>query len=404
MSATSTLPKHLRVRYGVLGAVAVSLVIASFALTWIFLKGGFQTGTPVRAVFSSRGVGQQLPIGGDVKVRGVLVGRIQDIRLSDQGGAIVDLLIHEEKRFPESSRVEIRSKTVFGQKWVELIPPADDSGPYLSAGSTIPDERTTEPLEFELALQLGHDLLSEIPLQNLSRILRALAEGFSGQEGDARTALDEGLVALRAVNARSDELDLSLRQLAEFSAWLNENDDEVIDLLASVDSANRALVGAAPEFVSSLDSVPEGLNDVSAFQERTESELGRLVENGATLAEIVAARSDQLTDIVVQLEAFNTVWNTGLSQPCGGVYERDMTCWQVYQMPGMDSRGTYGDSGGPLSDEAGDPGTIGSVSAPEMTEREFHRLLQEYGSPKISLNLARILFSEAGEEVIEGSR
>ena len=390
-------------RYGVLGGLAFLLFLGSFAVTWVFLKGGFQSGTPVSAVFSSRGVGQQLPIGGDVKVKGVLVGRIQAIELSDEGNAVVELLIDEGHRFSEDSRLEIRSKTVFGQKWVELIPGTDGAGPSLSAGSVIPDERTTEPLEFELALQLGHDLLSEIPLQDLSRIFNSLAEGFSGQEGDARTALDRGLVALRAVNARSDQLDLSLRQLAEFSQWLNENDDAVIDLMDSIDSANRALVGAAPEFVSSLDSVPAALNDVSGFQERTEEELGRLVENGATLAEIVAARSDQLTDIVVQLEAFTTVWNSGLSQPCGGVYERDMTCWQVYQMPGMQSRGTYADSG-PLEDEPGDPGAARRMAAPEMNERQFRNLLEEYGSPGVSLDLARILFSEAGDDWLGADR
>ena len=403
MTATSNLPRELRVRYGVLGGLAFSLLVGSFAVTWVFLNGGFKAGMPVSAVFSSRGVGQQLPIGGDVKVKGVLVGRIQSVALSDDGTAVVELLIDEEHRFPDDSSLEIRSKTVFGQKWVELIPGPGTSGPYLSAGSVIPDERTTEPLEFELALQLGHDLLSEIPLQDLSRVLRSLAQGFSGQEGDARTALDRGLVALRAVNARSDRLDLSLRQLAEFSEWLNDNDDAVIDLMSSVDSANRALVGAAPEFESSLDSVPAALNDVAGFQERTEAELGRLVENGATLAEIVAARSDQLTDIVVQLEAFTTVWNSGLSQPCGGVYERDMTCWQVYQMPGLESRGTYRGSG-PLGDEPGDPGAAGRIPAPEMNERQFRDLLEEYGSPGVSLDLARILFSEAGDDWLGGDR
>ena len=402
MSGTSHLRDPVRARYGALGAIAVLLFVGSLAATWIFLKGGFQDGIPVRAVFSSRGVGQQLPVGGDVKVRGVLVGRIHAIELSPDGKAVLELRIDEQHDFPATSRLEIRSKTIFGQKWVELIPPAATDGPYLQAGSTIPDARTTEPLEFELALQLGHDLLSEIPLDDLSRIFRALAQGFSGQEGDVRKSIDQGLVALRAVNARSAELDLSVRQLAEFSAWLNDNDDALISFMDSMDSANRALVGAAPEFVSSLDSVPEALNDVSRFQELTEDELGRLVENGATLAEIVAARSDRLTDIVVQLEAFNTVWNSGLSQPCAGEYERDMTCWQVYQMPGLESRGTYTD-GGPLSDELGDPGSLSRRVPPgDMTEEQFRGLLDDYSSGRVSLDLARILFSEAEDAL--GSR
>jgi virulence factor Mce-like protein len=342
-------------RAAALGLVAVALFAGAVYVTGRFLKGGFQGGAPVTAVFSAPGVGQQLPIGGDVKVRGVLVGRIQDITLSDDGVAVVHMQLNGSEEIPASSRAEIRSKTIFGQKWVELIPPKDAAGPSLAAGDVIPDERTKEPLEFERALQLGHDLLSAIPLDDLAVVLRNLSEGFGGSEADARKAIDRGLVALRAVNSRSREFDLSLRQLREFSEWLDDNDTDLISFLGSLDDANRALVGAAPEFRSNLASVPAFFDRLASFQELIEGDLGRLVEKGATVAEIVAARSDRLADIIVELEPFTTVWNSGLSQPCAGLFESDMTCWQVFQMPGLDSRGLYGPGEAPDANEVGDP-------------------------------------------------
>ena len=307
------------------------------------------------ARFSAPGVGQQLPVGGDVKVRGVLVGRIHDIRLGEDGGAVVDLRLNGSEDVPRESNAEIRSKTVFGQKWIELIPEEGAGAPYLTSGDVIPDERTKEPLELERALQLGHELLSAIPLEDLSQALNALAEGFTGQEDDARSAIDSGLVALRAVNSRSGELDLSLRQLREFSEWLDANDTDLLSFMSSLDAANRALVGAAPEFRSNLASVPVFFDRFAEFQERTEVDLGRLIQSGATLAELIAPRSDDLKDIILNLEAFTTVWNSGLKQPCAGLYERNMTCWQVYQPPGLESRGLYGPGEAPDADEPGDP-------------------------------------------------
>ena len=355
--------RHRAVR-ALLGLVAVALMCAALAVTWAFLQGGFEGGIPVSARFSAPGVGQQLPIGGDVKVRGVLVGRIQDMRL-DGDDVLVDMRLNDDEQIPLGSRAEIRSKTVFGQKWVELIPPANDDGSYLAAGDEIPDDRTREPLEFERALQLGHDLLSAIPLDDLSLTLETLADGFSGSEADARRAIDRGLVALRAVNSRSREFDLSLRQLSEFALWLDQNDTSLLSLMDSLDAANRALVGAAPAYRANLRSVPAFFDRLATFQELIEHDLGRLVENGATLAEIVAARSDQLTDLVVQLEAFTTVWNSGLSQPCEGLYESNLTCWQIYQVPGLDSRGLYGPGEAPDANEPGDPlfGVTGEAPA-----------------------------------------
>ena len=369
-----------------LGVVAVALFVAAVGVTWIFLRGGFRGGVPVEAVFSAPGVGQQLPVGGDVKIRGVLVGIIADIRLDADGRAVVDLRLNDGLALPVNTAAEIRSKTIFGQKWVELLPPEGESAEAtLTAGSVIPDERTTEPLELERALQLGHNLLSEIPLEDLSTIFNSLARGFVGQEDDARRAIDRGLTALRAVNSREGDLDLALRQLAEFSEWLNDNDESLLSFMQSIDSANRALVGVAPELRSNLQSVPAFLDRFAAFQEQTEEDLGILVAEGARVAEALAARSDRLVDLVVQLEAFLTVFNSGLSQPCGGLYERNMTCWQVYLMPGIESRGLYRRGEGPDVDEPGDPGRalergIGPELAGGLMSLLFEPLLSTAGA------------------------
>lgn len=374
-----------RGRNVLLGAVALSLFAAALWLTWVFLTGGFQGGTRVTAFFSEPGVGQQLREGGDVKVRGVLVGVISEIRLEGTQ-AVLELALNGDVELSDESVAEIRSKTVFGEKWVELIPPDGDATALLQAGSVIDDDHTIEPLELERALELGHDLLSELPVEDLAAVLAALADGFSGQEGSARTAVDRGLVALRAVNSNSAGLDQSLRQLDEFSGWLDDNTTNLLDFTAALDSANRALVGAAPEFESSMDSVPVFLDRFAAFQERTESDLGRLAEDGADIGEVVAARAGSLVDLVVQLEAFTTVWNSGLSQPCAGAYESDLTCWKIYQLPGMESRGLYGRGTSPLDSDPGDPGS----TALGLTEQRRAQLLAELRE-RLGPKLARAL-------------
>jgi virulence factor Mce-like protein len=374
-----------KLRRAALGLVALSLFVGSLWVTWSFLSGGFQGGARVTAFFSDPGVGQQLRAGGDVKVRGVLVGRIIEIRL-ESSEAVIELALESDTDISSDSVAEIRSKTIFGEKWVELIPPPGSTAIALADGDVIDDDHTIEPLELERALELGHDLLSELPLGDLSALLDALAGGFSGNEGSARSAIDKGLVALAAVNSRSDELDLSLRQLADFSEWLDDNAGGLVSFMDSLDRANRALVAVAPEFESSLDSVPVFLDRFAAFQESTEADLGRLVEDGADIGELVAARVDRLVDIVRQLEAFTTVWNSGLKQPCAGEYEANLTCWQVYQLPGLDSRGLYGRTT-PLNDEPGDPG----LTSASDDRSELERALEA----KLGPRLARVLIDLA---------
>ena len=380
-----------------LGLIALAIFGAALAATWFFLHGGFQSGMPVSAVFSGRGVGQQLPVGGDVKIRGVLVGTIKGIDLGNDGKARVELLIEDEVELPAATAAEIRSKTVFGQKWVELIPP-QAGAPFLAAGDEIPDSRTKEPLELERSLQLGHDLLSRLPLRDLTTVFSTLSEGFTGNERQAARAIDRGIVALRAVNARSGELDLALVQLRQTAQWLDENDGDILSFMRSLDEANRALVDAAPEYRASLQSIPLFLERLARLQERIEPELGRLVEDGATVAEIVAARSDELTDLVVQLEAFTTVWNSGLKQPCEGLYESNLTCWQVYQPPGLDSRGLYEEGFGPLSDSVNDP--LAGVSR-GVSDATFSQMLAAYTDRPVPSGIARVLYAPARDALPE---
>ena len=332
--------RRIRIRNAFLGVLALGLFVGSVAATGFFLGGGFETGVPVSAVFSRPGVGQQLPIGGDVKVRGVLVGRIDEIKLADDGsGAVIEMLLEEDVELPATTAAEIRSKTVFGQKWVELLPPQNPlSDQMLVADSVIPDERTTEPLELERALQLGHDLLDELPLRDLSIVLNTLARGFTGQEDDTIKAIEQGLIALRAVNEKSPEFDLALRQLREFSEFLNDHDETLLSFMESLDQANSALVANKTEFKRSLNTVPRFIRKLSAYQRRIDPQLSRLVEDGADLAEFLEPRSLQLVDVILQLQPFTTIWNSGLRRPCAGEFEGDLTCWQLFIMPGTRPR------------------------------------------------------------------
>lgn len=376
----------LRARRLMMGTLALCLFGGAVGLTGVFLDGGFQGGVPVRAFFGAPGVGQQLPVGGDVKIRGVLVGRIAGVSYED-GAAVVELRLDRDVDVPADVRAEIRSKTIFGQKWVELIP-ADGAAaePTLAQTGVIADEATREPLELERALQRGHDLLSEVPLRDLATVFSELADGFEGQEQAAGMAIDDGLVALKSVNSRADEFDTALRQLHDFSTWLDENDSVLLSFMSSLDSANRALVGAAPEYRSNLGSVPVFFNDLASFQEATEESLGRLVQDGAGVAEILARRKEDLRALIVNLQPFTTVWNSGLSQPCESLYESDLTCWQVYQAPGMESRGLYGPGEAPEENEPGDP----NFTSGRRSTRLFDRLVARYRQGDLS-DTARIL-------------
>jgi len=88
------------------------------------------------------------------------------------------------------------------------------------------------------------------------------------------------------------------------------------------------------------------------------------------------------------------VWNSGLRQPCEGLYDSDLTCWQIYLSPGMNSRGLYGPNSRPPNDnERGDPGN-GRIGQPSnrVSIEEFEELLERSSGQEVPSDLAEVLY------------
>ena len=184
-------------------------------LTGLTLTGNLGSNT-VDAFAEFDNCGQGLRDGGDVKLRGVLVGRLGPLERIQGNDCRVRLDLFPESidQIPANAGAEVRAKTVFGEKWVELTYPEDRADEAMAAGDVIPKERTLDPLEVETILNTGLPLLEAIDPENLSAALEALADGFAGQEDDAVLAIREGIEALRPFNEDKELLAQGIRQLA----------------------------------------------------------------------------------------------------------------------------------------------------------------------------------------------
>ena len=137
------------------------------------------------------------------------------------------------------------------------------------------------------------------------------------------------------------------------------------------------------------------LDQFATFQIQTEESFGRLIEDGADVLEVVAPRSDALVSLIRQLEAFATIWNSGLSQPCAGEFESNMVCWQVYVPPGLESRGLYSNGQGPHTDEPGDPSTFSAGSVTTLSVDDLTSLIRKYTKRIVDPALSGLLLDPA---------
>lgn len=162
-----------------LGLAAVGVIGAVVVGTAFLFQGGATESVPV-TVLSPR-AGLVMNPDAKVKLHGAEVGKVSSIQNLPDGRAAIHLAMDPSwlHLIPANSRVDIESTTVFGSKFVQLIPPPDPSPQSLKAGQVLDSEHVT--VEINTLFQQLISVLSQIEPEKLNEALGALAQAFSGR-------------------------------------------------------------------------------------------------------------------------------------------------------------------------------------------------------------------------------
>jgi len=335
-------------------------------LTGLFLTGKVRSRV-VEAAADFTHCGQGLRIGGDVKLRGVLVGTIGGINLDKARNVCrVTLDLHPEqvKWIPVNSGAQIRAKTIFGEKWVEIQTPEDPSDQVIADGDVIPEDRTIDPLEVETILNTALPILDAIDPDNLAGTLEALAGGFVGHEDAAIRGLEQGIEALRVPLDNEALFKEGIDQLAESGDVLTDVDDDLLRALANLDKLNRFTIDNADLIDESLNRAPVLLNELSTLFQTRFGDLVKVANAGATVLGIVSSRTEDLDRLLNALPQFNSAWIRNLNHVCRFRQQTDEPgkatgdtvpgrCWRVHNLV-TESRGAYPPGEGPEPNNSGD--------------------------------------------------
>ncbi|ORB15211.1 MCE-family protein [Mycobacterium noviomagense] len=209
----------------ILGIVAVAVGL---------FQGSFAQTVPVTVV--SPRAGLVMNADAKVKMRGVQVGKVASIETRSNGQAVLHLAMDPPQlRFiPANVLVDITSTTVFGAKFIELVPPATPSPQRLHAGQVLDNKHVT--VEINTVFERLTAVLSKIDPAKLNETLGAIASAVNGRGhriGQALSDLDSFLATL------DPSLPAFSHNLAVFPAVANAYADAGPDLVKIADNATR---------------------------------------------------------------------------------------------------------------------------------------------------------------------
>ncbi|MEH0938959.1 MCE family protein [Micromonospora psammae] len=214
-------------RNRLLGIIFIALLTAALTTSVLQYRKAF---TPVAWVtLHADRTGLQLSPGADVKVRGVVVGEVRSVG-SRGAGATIRLALDPAttSRIPADVDARLLPKTLFGERYVELVPLGAATTP-IRDGAVIDQDRSRTAVELERVLDEALPLLQAIRPDQLAVTLGAIATALEGRGEQLGANIVRLEAYLRQLNPAMPTIAEDVRKLA---VVLDSYDAALPDLLA----------------------------------------------------------------------------------------------------------------------------------------------------------------------------
>lgn len=174
----------LRMRRGLQGVAFLVVVAALITLTIVIYNKALPWQSSDRVFLQAGRIGNELNVPSDVKYDGVLVGRVSAVKSNGQQATLtlqLDPSVIDNDRIPSNVQAEILPKTLFGEKYVQLVQPRQPSSRPLQIDDVIQQDRSKTAIELQTVFNNLVPLLNALNPAQLSITLTSVADTLRGR-------------------------------------------------------------------------------------------------------------------------------------------------------------------------------------------------------------------------------
>lgn len=285
--------RHVHRRF--IGAAALLLIVG--AISWI--KSSSDT-VHVTAYFPTTvGVYE----GSEVRLMGVPIGTVT--KIEPEGTTVrVELEYDAEYDLPSDASALIVSPSVVADRFVQLAPAYDGSGPKLADRAVIPQEKTRVPVELDEIFQTTHDLLRDLGPEGvndggaINRLLAVAANNLRGQGDPLRQTIANLSAATSTLGDSSSDLFAGIGHLERFTDQLVTSDAEVRTFNQQMANVSAFLAGERDELSAALRNLASTFGLVERFVRDNRDLLATNVDHLGRITDALVAERAALVGIM----------------------------------------------------------------------------------------------------------
>ncbi|MEV4316625.1 MCE family protein [Actinocrispum sp. NPDC049592] len=234
----------------------------------------------------------------EVTYRGVAVGRVGQLKLVRDGVDVELQMDSSAPDIPADTKALVANRSAIGEQYVDLQP-SREGGPYLTAGSVIPRDRTMVPPTADAMLSNLDGFVRSVPVDSLRTVVTELNTAFANAGPDLQRLLDSaGQFTTTASEHLPQTADL-LRTGRTVLERQQADSQKLADFSAGLAKISAQLKTSDPDLRKLIDVTPGVAQQVIDILRTSGTDLGVVMANLLTTTTITTSRTSAIEQFLV---------------------------------------------------------------------------------------------------------
>ncbi|WP_199434444.1 MCE family protein [Qaidamihabitans albus] len=201
----------------------------------------------------------------DIRIAGVRVGQVKDVRIVDRRQAEVEFEVDEGRRLPAGVTATIKFRNLVGQRYISLDKGVGDPGRYLEPGDTIPVDRTKPALDLTELFNGFKPLFRALNPEDVNKLSYEIIQVLQGEGGTVESLLAHTASLTTTIAEKDQVIGQVIDNLNSVLETVNARTPQLSDLIVRLQqfvsglASDRQQIGDAVEAIGQLSTTTAGL-------------------------------------------------------------------------------------------------------------------------------------------------
>ncbi|HVW44127.1 MAG TPA: MCE family protein [Amycolatopsis sp.] len=218
--------------------------------------------------------------GDDVRIAGVKIGQVTDVKIVDRRQAQVDFEVDSGRTLPAGVTATIKYRNLVGQRYISLEQGAGGQNQTLKPGATIPIDHTKPALDLDELFNGFKPLFTALNPDDVNKLSYEIIQVLQGEGGTIDSLLAHTATLTTTIAQKDQVIGQVIDNLNSLLDTVNAHTPQLSDLIVKLQqlvsglAADRKPIGDAIDALGGLATTTSGLltqvrdplkNDIAAL-------------------------------------------------------------------------------------------------------------------------------------------